>query len=217
MNRIEKVLNHSLKLKVNKKDCKGYLDEIIGRLTDEQFDENCEILAKLYSFFWDKKTPTVKTEYDWVSLAVSKNVNEPTTKHVYVKDGKMVATDSYRLHVADTNLPDGFYIAGVKVEYEGRFPDYKRVIGYENHKSIGIKNLEDFTATITDSGIGAYRLDLQDGKSVVLNAKFLKDILTWYPYQEMFVHKTKPGLMPVFFKIKSMESAIMPLNMIGVE
>jgi len=85
-------------------------------------------LANLYSFFIPN-TPKVKTDFQWVHTAISTEATRYYLNYVYVADGEMVATDGHRLHLAKTELENGFYDkAGNKVEVDATFPDYHRVI-----------------------------------------------------------------------------------------
>jgi hypothetical protein len=86
-------------------------------------------MANLYSFFIPT-TPKNKNDFQWVHSAITTTKDTRYyLKYVYVIDGEMVATDGHRMHIAETDLENGFYDkAGVKVEVDATFPNYKRVI-----------------------------------------------------------------------------------------
>ena len=95
--------------------------------------DSVEEYAKIYAHFIKKiKSSGSKDPFDWCRLAVSREKTRPNIMHVYVDGGQMVATDGRRVHVAPTNLPDGFYdAAGNRIEdaaYLGTFPAQWRQI-----------------------------------------------------------------------------------------
>jgi len=84
-------------------------------------------MANLYAFFLPN-IPKNKNDFQWVYSAVATD-HRYYLNYVYVTDGEMVATDGIRLHVASTDLADGFYDkAETRVDVDATFPDYKRVI-----------------------------------------------------------------------------------------
>lgn len=85
-------------------------------------------MAALYGFFMPSPVPA-KKPFDWVGLAISTEETRYYLCHVYVTDGRMVATNGHLLHLLPTDREDGFYDkAGVKIEVDATFPDFDRVI-----------------------------------------------------------------------------------------
>lgn len=89
---------------------------------------NDDQLIDLYNYFMPNYKKS-KDLFSWVNNVVSKEETRYYLGKVFVKKGVMMATDGHRLHMAPTELEDGFYDpAGIKIEFDGKFPDVKRVI-----------------------------------------------------------------------------------------
>ena len=99
---------------------------------------NKDVVAALYQYF----LPTFKKPknlIEWVSLAKSKEATRYYITEMHARDGKLVATDGHRLHVVnlsdihlDKHLKGYISLTGAEIEFDGRFPEYERVVPEEN-------------------------------------------------------------------------------------
>lgn len=83
------------------------------------------------NYFAPSVPKTPKDSFEWVAKAVADHKDIRTyLRYVYVENGKMVATDGRRLHLADTVLKDGFYCPKTRllVDVDAKYPQYQRVI-----------------------------------------------------------------------------------------
>ena len=90
-----------------------------------------EMQSKLYRHFMPRTPKKVKTDFDWVALAVGTGPIRPQLNHVYVdENGRMSATDGKRLHMAPSGgLEPGFYNSQcVRIEHDWTYPDIDRII-----------------------------------------------------------------------------------------
>lgn len=97
-----------------------------GQLSEVEIDS-------LINYFAPSVPSTPKTAFQWVARAVAVNDIRQYLHFVHVSDGVMYATDGHRLHLAPTDLKNGYYDAktGLPVDdkyIRGRFPDIRRVI-----------------------------------------------------------------------------------------
>lgn len=88
-------------------------------------------LDALINYFSPPVPKEPRDAFDWVAKAVSDDRDvRKYLRYVYVEDGEMVATNGHRMHIAKTELPNGFYDPRTRllVDTDAKYPDYKRVI-----------------------------------------------------------------------------------------
>lgn len=88
------------------------------------------VIDLLINYFAPSVPKVPKTAFQWVAKAVADDRDiRKYLRYVHVLDGEMVATDGHRLHIAKTNLANGFYDpkTGLPAECDMKYPDIKRV------------------------------------------------------------------------------------------
>ena len=74
-----------------------------------QDDQTRVELAQLYRYFTPAPAKTAKTTTEWVHKAADPSDTRPFLNHSYSDGKRLVATDGARLHLAETDLPVGYY------------------------------------------------------------------------------------------------------------
>lgn len=86
--------------------------EIVKRLRDGEHVHDSE-LESLLLYFAPSPGTKPKTSFAWVSKATGRNATLQHFCHVRVEHGKIVASDGFRLHIADNpGLEEGWYKPG---------------------------------------------------------------------------------------------------------
>jgi hypothetical protein len=103
-------------------------DHIAG--LDAVTDKDKQRLTALFKYFMPETKGKAKSDpFAWVAQACSDDPTRIVLHYVHVEDGTMVATDGMRLHIASTNLKDGFYDTnGVRVKCDDTYPNWKAVV-----------------------------------------------------------------------------------------
>lgn len=151
--------------KTNKAEAFKLLTDAINAgepLTDGAF-------AALYAFFIPSPVPA-KKPFDWVQLACAKtSENRYYLQHVYVTDGRMVATNGHLLHALRTDLAEGFYDkAGTKIDVDATYPDFDRAIPADRGKTHvwERKSAELISSWMGSDGIAVHVYKLPNGTHV---------------------------------------------------
>lgn len=119
-----------------KKPSKQHAQTILRDLADKH-PNSVARLAELYAYFMPALPKKPKDDFGWVALAVGKEGSRPYLGYVYVDGGQMVATDGYRMHVADAGeFEPGFYhpVTRERCAVDFKYPEYKRVIPEASRK-----------------------------------------------------------------------------------
>tara|TARA_R110000744_G_scaffold380326_3_gene500740 strand:- start:8184 stop:8828 length:645 start_codon:yes stop_codon:yes gene_type:complete len=166
-----------------KKVTKARAMEIIERLQATTGD--VEGLSELYSYFKPTSPSKPKTDQQWVSKAIGKNDVRNALNRLQVEDGQMIGCDGHRVHVCNTELPNGAYDNQFNLiddAYAGKFPDWKRVIpsnrpGKISLDAVVIKERHTAIPGYADgSVIKGHFLDLQLGETLIrLNGEYWND------------------------------------------
>lgn len=118
-----------------KKVTKARAMEIIERLQATTGD--VEGLSELYSYFKPTTPSKPKTDQQWAAKAIGKNDVRTALNRLQVEDGQMIGCDGSRVHVCNTELPNGAYDNQFNLiddAYAGKFPDWKRVIPSDRNR-----------------------------------------------------------------------------------
>ena len=115
-----------------------------------------------------------KTAFDWVARAVAKKDVRYYLEFIRVQNGKMYGTDGHRMHIAQTDLPEGWYCpkTKAKVECDAKGPDYDRVSGFRSNESKAVK-LGDFETHVGKKLTSLYN----EEHNVAFNATYLLEAL----------------------------------------
>lgn len=101
-------------------------------------------LDALINYFAPSVPKRPKDVFDWVAKAVADDRDVRTyLRYVYVENGEIVATDGHRMHIGETDLPNGYYCpkTRLRVDVYAKYPQYKRVIP----KRANMKLAEEFS------------------------------------------------------------------------
>lgn len=103
---------------------------IILSLRESLGPEHADDLESLINYFAPAVPKNPKTAFEWVAAAAGKSDVRFYLNYVYVENGRMVATDGARLHLAKTDLANGFYDpkTGRIAKVDAKYPDIERVI-----------------------------------------------------------------------------------------
>lgn len=125
-------------------------------------------LATLYGYFVPALPAKPKTAAQWVQKAVPTKDVRYYLNNANVLAGKLRGTDGHRLHIAPTDLVDGYYDkAGNLVEVDGKYPDIDRVIPN------GPNRIEVKFNSITDFNTGVHKYNGQTTETLML-----RDVIT---------------------------------------
>jgi hypothetical protein len=127
-------------------------------------------LATLYGYFIPALPAKPKTAAQWVQKAVPSKDVRYYLNNANVLAGKLRGTDGHRLHIAPTDLVDGYYDkAGNLVEVDGRYPDIDRVIPN------GPNRIEVKFNAITDFYTGVHKYNTQTTEVLILREAITND------------------------------------------
>jgi len=124
--------------------------DLLDNLPDELLQENHERLAAIYKLITPRRAKKPKSDFDWVSMAKSKEDRRYYITEAYYNANKkeLVATDGDRLHLApiDLGLAESTHLDGMKQPVDcGNFPDYTRIIPEigESHVQSSVPHWQD--------------------------------------------------------------------------
>lgn len=205
MQNIETMAYNSTKMK------KDDVQAFIKNLYDTASDDIKKDLAAIYKYFTPAMPKVTKCPLMWVYKATEKSATRPYLNHSYSDGENLVATDGHRLHYIKTDLEQGYYDSkGVKIDYDGNFPEYKRVLPEPKHKQeIDFSKLE-LKANDRAKKIIQYVLPL-NGKEHLFDKKIVDEALNGLTTVTMH-GDFDDTLSPKGFELEHGNAVIMPMR-----
>lgn len=162
-----------LKLTHDTKYNRAQIFERLLKLKKNPSESLNEFEIDAFLMYFAPPTPkTPKTAFDWVAKAVADDRDIRKYLHyVHVENGVAAASDGYRLHFANVDLPDGYFDArtglATDVDKYFKYPDWRRMLTGE----AGAKMCTSWEDALTTNGKKPESLVLID------NYSFLKAYL----------------------------------------
>lgn len=193
--------------KVSKSTAQWHIAELYEQLAQlEDFEKSGaeKKLIELYRFFKPTPPKTAKTAFDWVGQAVSTEKHRDYIHHIFVADGRMQATDGHRLHVAKTDLKNGFYaVTGEKLDVDLSFPDTDGIL--PDKDKMTKFNIDLTACDVQDYGKGqCYKIG-----DALLNTKFIDSVTL---NDKLLTIYMTDKLSPVYIENKFGFAVIMPMR-----
>ena len=155
--------------------------DIICDLATGKVHENDQavLFAGLYAYFMPNTPKKPKTSEQWVNLAMAVNDVRYYLNQAYVaENGDYVCTDGHRCHIlSGVDKSSGFYDKALnKVELDGKFPDYERIIPDVTKGSYKVFTLAELNLSVIDNGMGKkkdqrYIISVND-RMICINKKY---------------------------------------------
>lgn len=171
-------------------------ERVLKIVTTQDGDMSFDDMVALYAFFVPAVPAKPKTQIQWIYKAVPKNDVRYYLNQAYCDGEYLVGTDGHRLHAfeLEDKLEPGYYNSElVKIECDGRYPDWKRVMpsmGLSTHKTpaaalLMMHELRDIIDRAPvepiDEGKPAQKIEIF-GRWV--NRVYLLDALSWFNESE---------------------------------
>ena len=207
------IKTHSTKKPASK--YKAYLDliSLVESLDIDNlnYNQQCLLCGLSRYFEVEPKQKATKDAFAWLAQAASNDTTRLVLNSVYVDKENIVAADGRRLHIMPAgDKKEGYYdIQGHKVEDQGNYPNYNRVIP-QGYKADYMKLELSQSDLRTDEVIGVTDCLVMGDEP--FNLKFVKEALA-YDKTATVYYMNQGG--PVIFEMKEgRKVVIMPIRRI---
>lgn len=131
-------------------------------------------LATLYAYFMPNIPAKPKTVEQWVSKVIDKTEVRYNLHHLYVVDGRLVATDGHhRIHSCSTTLENGYHDCQLQpIKIDARFPVLESIFYRKNEFEI---DHTEKLASVTSNNTHVFLIGEQ---KISIDQKFYNDALS---------------------------------------